>query len=166
MKREVRVNNKIYQVEYEKTADLIRVSVDDRCYLVDVSAVDSNFFSFLVNNQSYDAFVGRDKDSFSVVLAGKTLDVAFYDPRSRQSSDEGRPATVSSRQIVCSPMAGRIVRFRVEKGDMVKDGQGLVVLEAMKMENELKSQGIGQVKEILVDENDVVVPGQYLLIIE
>lgn len=166
MKREVQVDKRTYQVEYEKTADLIRVSVDGRSYLVDASAVNGGFYSFLVNNRSYDAFVSREKDSFAVVIAGKTMDVDFYDPRSRQPSDESKRSAGISRQTICAPMAGRIVRFQVAVGDMVQDGQGLIVLEAMKMENELKSQGIGQVREILIAENDVVVPGQHLMVIE
>jgi len=160
------VDNKIYQVEYEKMSDLVKVSIDGRAYLVDFSSVDGSSFSFLVNNQSYDAIVSKNKDTFSIVLGGKTFDVEFNDPRSRQHSDERRQTRENSRQTICAPMAGRIARFRVCKGDMVKEGQGLVVLEAMKMENELKSQGSGQVKEVFVEENDIVTPGQYLLIIE
>jgi biotin carboxyl carrier protein len=166
MKREVRVDNRTYQVEYEKAADEIRVSVDGRSYLVDASTVDGGFYSILVNGRSYDAFVSREKDSFAVVLAGQALAVDFYDPRSRQPSDESKRSAGISRQTICAPMAGRIVRFQVAAGELVQDGQGLIVLEAMKMENELKSQGIGQVREILVAENDIVAPGQHLMIIE
>jgi len=166
MKREARVGNRSCQVEYEKTGDLIRVSVDGRSYLVDAAAVYGDFYSILVNNRSYDAFVSREKDRFTVVVAGETVDVDFYDPRSRQPVDESKPLAGISRQTICAPMAGRIVRFQVAEGDLVQDGQGIIVLEAMKMENELKSQGIGQVREILVAENDVVAPGQHLMIIE
>jgi biotin carboxyl carrier protein len=101
-----------------------------------------------------------------VVVAGKTMDVDFYDPRSRQPSDQSKRSAGVSRQTICAPMAGRIVRFQVAEGDLVQDGQGLIVLEAMKMENELKSQGIGQVRKILVAENDVVAPGQHLMVVE
>lgn len=166
MKREVQVDKKTYQVEYEKTAGVIRVSVDGRSYQVDASAVSGGFYSILVNNRSCDAFVSREKESFAVVVAGRIMDVDFYDPRSRQPSDESKRSAGVSRQIIRAPMAGRIVRFQVAPGDLVQDGQGLIVLEAMKMENELKSQGIGQVREILVAENEVVVPGQQLMIIE
>jgi biotin carboxyl carrier protein len=166
MKHAVQVDKRTYQVEYEKTAGGLRVWVDGRSYQADASALSGGFYSILINNRSYDAFVSRDKESFAVVVAGKTMDVDFYDPRSRQPSDESKRLAGVSRQTICAPMAGRIVRFQVGAGDLVQDGQGLIVLEAMKMENELKSQGIGQVREILVAENDVVVPGQHLMVIE
>ncbi|MEW6519712.1 MAG: biotin/lipoyl-containing protein [Thermodesulfobacteriota bacterium] len=166
MKREVQVDKKSYQVEYEKTAGGINVAVNGRCYQVDASALSGGFYSLLVNNRSCDAFVSREKESFSVVVAGRTMEVDFYDPRSRQPAEESKRSAGVSRQVIRAPMAGRIVRFQVGPGELVQDGQGLIVLEAMKMENELKSQGIGQVREILVTENEVVVPGQQLMVIE
>jgi len=166
MKRQVRVDNKTYLVEYEKRDDRISLSVDGRRYLVDAAAVAGGFCSFLVEGRSYNAFVSREKDHLSVVVAGKTMDVAFPDPRARQPAEELRRSAPAARQIIRAPMAGRIVRLHVAPGDPVRDGQGLVVLEAMKMENELKSQGSGKVREVLVAENDIVVPGQHLIIIE
>jgi biotin carboxyl carrier protein len=166
MKRQIKVDNSTYQVEYEKADDMVRVAVDDRPSLVDASAVSGGFYSLLVNGSSHDVFVSRGKDHFSVVVAGRNIEVDFHDPRTRRPATQGKHAAEAGRQIICAPMAGRIVRFQVDKGDLVKDGDGLVVLEAMKMENELKSQGIGQIKEILVSENDVVAPGQHLMIIE
>ena len=166
MKRQVRVDNTTYLVDCEKRDGRLSLSVDGRRYLVDAAAVAGGFCSFLVEGRSHNAFVGREKDHLSVVLAGKTMEVVFPDPRARQPADEPRRSAPVSRQIIRAPMAGRIVRLQVAAGDLVRAGQALVVLEAMKMENELKSQGTGKVREVLVAENDVVVAGQHLLLIE
>lgn len=166
MKQQVKVNNTIYQVDYEKSAGRIKVTVDEHSYFLDAAAISGGFYSFLFDGKSHDVQVAGEADHFSVFVAGKSYDVDFYDPRTRRSSDDGTHSAGESQQTICAPMAGRIVRFRVEPGDMVADGDGLIVLEAMKMENELKSQGIGQVKEILVAEDDVVTPGQKLMVIE
>ena len=63
-------------------------------------------------------------------------------------------------------MAGKIVSILVQKDDQVQEGEGLVVLEAMKMENKLVSQGIGKVLDVLVSDNDTVESGQDLMIID
>ncbi len=166
MKQQVKVNNTVYQVDYEKSAGTIRVSIDDRSYLLDAAAVSGGYYSYLLDGQSHDTLVDGEDDHFSVLVAGKCFDVDFYDPRTRRPSDDVSRSTLESQQTICAPMAGRIVRFQVDSGDMVGDGDGLIVLEAMKMENELKSQGVGQVKEILVAVDDVVTPGQKLMVIE
>ena len=63
-------------------------------------------------------------------------------------------------------MPGKIVKLLVEVGQDVKAEHGLIVIEAMKMENELKSTGMGKVKEIFVKEGDVVESGARLLMVE
>jgi len=63
-------------------------------------------------------------------------------------------------------MAGRIVSILVQKGDKVQEGAGLVILEAMKMENRLVSQGTGTVMDVLVSDKDTVESGRDLLIVE
>jgi biotin carboxyl carrier protein len=166
MKRQVRVDNRTYLVDHEKNGDRITISVDGRPYPVDAAVVAGGFCSLLVAGRSHDAYVSREKGRYAVVIAGHAMDVVFPDPRARQPEEGLARPVVAARQTICAPMAGRIVRLQVRVGDPVQAGQGLVVLEAMKMENELKSEGIGAVKEILVAENDVVAAGQGLIIIE
>ncbi|MCB2183715.1 MAG: hypothetical protein KQH63_16900 [Desulfobulbaceae bacterium] len=166
MKRQAKVENKIYSVEFQKRNGKVEVIIDNRCYLVDSSTINNGSFSLLIDGASRVIFVKDRGDHFSVALGGKNIDVRFYDPRALRSVDEMQSSLKQSRQIILAPMAGRIVRLQVRLGDMVSDGAGLVVLEAMKMENELKSQAVGCIKEIFVSENEVVIPGQQLMVIE
>ena len=167
MKQQVKVNNTVYQVDYERSSGCIQVTIDDRRYLIDAAAVSGGFYSLLLNGQSHDIWLDGRDDHFAVQVDGTPFEVDFYDPRNRRRNDDDiRRFAAQTQQVICAPMAGRIVRFQVETGDMVADGDGLIVLEAMKMENELKSQGIGRVKKILAAVDDVVTPGQQLMVIE
>jgi biotin carboxyl carrier protein len=74
--------------------------------------------------------------------------------------------TVEGRQTLTAPMPGRIVRVLVKAGDEVREGQGLVVVEAMKMENEMKSPKGGKVVEVLVSEGQTVEGNAKLCVVE
>lgn len=67
---------------------------------------------------------------------------------------------------VCAPMPGKVVKALVEEGQAVKDGQGVIVVEAMKMENELRSPVAGTIKRVLAGQGESVDAGQQLVIIE
>ncbi|MCH7922529.1 MAG: biotin/lipoyl-binding protein [Nitrospinae bacterium] len=68
--------------------------------------------------------------------------------------------------VVSSSMPGRVVTLLVSEGDEVEEGQGVIVIEAMKMENELKAPKAGQVTEVCVVADDATEAGQALLVIE
>ena len=85
--------------------------------------------------------------------------------RSRMRSVAGR-LTTTGPQIVVAPMPGKVVRILVKAGDEVKEGQGLLVVEAMKMENELKAAKAGRVKQVAVLEGVAVEGGAVLCVVE
>lgn len=165
MHAEVKVGNSMYQVRYAKEGGLLKIDIAGRQYVVDAANSAANSFSLLIDNQSYDAIVDGRQDSFSIVVQGETLQVDFFDPRSRQPADALEQSRQAGQQTILAPMAGQIIKVSVNKGALVKAGDGLIVLEAMKMENELKSRGVGEVQEVFVSAGDIVTPGQKLLII-
>ena len=162
------VKNRLYPVTYGMEGEKIRITVEDRTYLVDAVCPADGFFSLLINGRCYDAAIEAVDNSYTVLVQGRAGQVDFHDPRvrKRRPTDDLKRSIKEGRQSIHAPMAGQLIRLLVQPGDLVEDGQGLVVLEAMKMENELKSQGVGKVKKILVTTGDVVEPGQELLIIE
>ena len=114
-----------------------------------------------------DAFllaIRRRTGGWSVVSAGEILNAEVVDERTRQlrreTVVEGRD---SGRLIVKAPMPGLVLRLEVEPGAVVKKGQGLLVLEAMKMENELKAPGGGTVSAIHVKAGQPVEKGMPLV---
>lgn len=76
------------------------------------------------------------------------------------------PAEAPSPGQVTAPMAGKVVTLNVKQGDQINQGDVLLILEAMKMENEIRAQGDGRVKEVVVSEGDSVNNGDLLLKIE
>lgn len=99
-----------------------------------------------------------------VEIGGRTLAVEVRDPRER--TRKGAGASAAGRQNILAPMPGKIVRVLVSVGDLVEAGQGLVVVEAMKMQNEMKSPKAGTVVQVNTVEGATVAVGETLLIIE
>jgi len=166
IKMKVRAGNSVYEVEYARRGDIIDVKIDDREYKVDSSFVYEGFYSILVNNRSIEALAGSKDNRFTIGYDGQEFEVEFFDPRSRKPArDSGKPVA-EGKQHIKAPMAGRIVKTLVNKDDEVQEGEGLIVLEAMKMENKLVSHGAGKVLDVLVAEGDTVESGQALMLID
>jgi biotin carboxyl carrier protein len=108
--------------------------------------------------------VESGQDGVWVTIGGRRLRVELEDPRRASRKSSGR-RTEGPLQVT-APMPGKIVRLLVAPGDEVTAGQGLVVMEAMKMQNELKAARPGRVVAIPVHEGDTVGAGAVLAIIE
>ena len=103
-------------------------------------------------------------DGETVSIAGVRYSALIVDPRKwNPASSTGH---AQGRSTIKAPMPGKVVRVLVSAGDPVEAGQGLIVVEAMKMQNELKTQRAGRVTELHAKENDTVEAGTLLLVIE
>ena len=128
---------------------------------VDWRELGPGHYSLLVDGRSYEVFVGEEKKGFSVEINGHLIPVRPEGPAGkRPAEEEGGPA------VLVSPMPGRVIGVKISPGDTVKAGQGLLVVEAMKMENELAAPKSGKVTKIAVKVGDTVEAGQELVRIE
>ena len=118
--------------------------------------------SLLVGGQSYE--VRRDAVSGEVIVQGERYPVEVRDLRSLRTSRRGAHAGVGPKKLV-APMPGKIVRVLVAERSEVEAGQGIMVVEAMKMQNELKSPKKGVVTKLLVSEGAAVNAGDALAVI-
>lgn len=109
---------------------------------------------------------GAQRGQFSVWVGGHTLDVEALDERTRAIRKLTGASRVAGPAHLMAPMPGLIVRVNVAEGDVVKGGQGVVVMEAMKMENELRAPAAGVVKRVLVKPGMAVEKGAMLLEME
>ena len=100
----------------------------------------------------------------AVVIDGERVEYAIYDPRSLRASGMG--AAASGPKALKAPMPGRVVRVLVADGDAVEAGQGCVVIEAMKMQNELKAPKAGVVRKLAAGVGETVAAGAVLLVEE
>lgn len=122
----------------------------------------------LVDGRSY-ALVARrhDRHTWELHLAGERLDVDVVDERTHAiRAMTARTAAVQGPRPVRAPMPGLVVRVNVEVGDRVSEGQSVVIIEAMKMENDLKSEGDGVVTRVAVSGGEPVEKGAVLVELE
>jgi biotin carboxyl carrier protein len=134
-----------------------------------VEEVETGVYSVLRDGRSYEIVVretpGEVRDgALDVYVNGNHYVARVSDPR-RLSRKRGG-ALLEGRQNVLAPMPGKVVRLLVAVGDEVTAGQGLMVVEAMKMQNEIKSPKAGKIVAIAVAEGVPVNPGQVLLSVE
>jgi biotin carboxyl carrier protein len=118
-------------------------------------------WSVLLDGCSWDARVEERPDGgLVVVIDGYRFEIDVQDPRrwSRKSGGAGAPGV----QRVAAPMPGKVVRVLVQVGDAVEPGQGLVVVEAMKMQNEMKASRAGKVLSLAASEGATVAAGEVL----
>ncbi len=121
-------------------------------------------YSVLLDGRSYEPRVEVTAGGLVVVIDGYRFEVDVRDPRrfSRKQSGRGGEGV----QTVAAPMPGKIVRILVAPGDAVEAGHGIVVVEAMKMQNEMKAARAGRVLTVSVKEGATVTAGEVLVTIE
>lgn len=146
----------------------VPVQVNGKIYEVDFGAVDGSLLSLLVMGRSYEADVIEEADGvLTVWVEGETYRIEYQEGGRRPRRSAGATAHgASGRQVITAPMPGKVVALLVSPAQEVSAGQGVIVIEAMKMENELKASRPGVIKEITVQEGAAVGGGDVLVIIE
>jgi biotin carboxyl carrier protein len=171
---ELEVGDRLRTVEIRRRADGYHVVVDGRARIVDVAHVASASWSLLVRDtengvaRSVEATVlpRRGDGGFDVQIDGVHIPIQLKGGLGRRTRDIGTGGTGSGMQRVNAPMPGKVVRVLVAAGDAVKARQSLVVVEAMKMENELRAARDGHVREVLVSEGQSVDAGAPLVVVD
>ena len=168
---DIDINGSSRVVSVERAgAGRYRVVVDGRPHEVDAARVGSFGLSLLLDG---DSGVSREVQvtpaggpgELLVRIDGRTVTAAINGRRTGRATGDGG-ANARGDQSVLAPMPGRVVRVLVTRGETVTSGQGVVVIEAMKMENELRSPKDGQVKEVAVAAGASVEAGRVLIVIE
>jgi biotin carboxyl carrier protein len=129
------------------------------------AVVESEFslagLSVLLNGRSYRVSRGAGQE---VTVSGHLFSMEVFDPRDLRP---GRGTTANQgRQEIAASMPGKVIRVLVAPGDAVEEGQGLVVVEAMKMQNEMKSPKAGRVAEVRAQQDATVGAGEILVVVE
>jgi len=142
-------------------------SANPRALEVDAVHLAGNAMSLIVGSRSVRCDVEPGKDGRIAVLVGDEVhELEILDERQlRLRRASGKFSLVEGPQLVDSPMHGKVVRVLVKPGEAVQEGQGLIVIEAMKMENELKSPKAGIVAELHAQEGQAVEAGAKLAVV-
>jgi biotin carboxyl carrier protein len=141
------------------------VTLDGRRYQLESLVLPHGSISMIVEEQSYFAEFDEKGDEVAVMLRGHVARVDIVDERRLRQRAAGA-IIAEGKQVITAPMPGKVVKVFVKVGDLVVEGQGLVVVEAMKMENELKAPRAGKVIEVAAQEGTAVENGAKLVVVE
>jgi biotin carboxyl carrier protein len=162
MKFDVQISGKTYTVELQRESDRWQISLDGVALDADAVEISPNVFSVLLNGESYEVRLATASDGRLTLQTRHHEFVAeVVDPRAWRGRRHGALEAKGRQQIV-APMPGKVVRLLVKAGDKVEAGQGLLVVEAMKMQNEVRSPKTGTVERLLAKVGEPVNAGEVL----
>lgn len=165
MRLEIEIGGKTHSVELTRAGSGPRCAIDGRAVEADAVEVAPGVYSILAAGVSIEALVEAvPGPALKVTAGGREYTAKVRDPRQWSRRGTGA-AEAEGRQQVLAPMPGKIVRVLVAEGAAVSAGQGLLVVEAMKMQNEVKSPKSGMVERVMVKEGQTVNAGEALLIV-
>ncbi len=164
MKYYTRVDNTEYEVEINGESILLNgapVNVD----LMRSGAAE--LYSVLFDGRSYEMLVNADRFNYTINVRGVQFQVQVEDERARRMNRARRlPALPEGELAITAPIPGLVVRVLVAEGETIEEGQPVVLLEAMKMENELRAMRSGVVKSVLVAGGQRVDQNAPLIVLE
>ena len=170
---EVQIDGEPARLEVHRDGDLYRFRLggqDER--QAQLAEVEPGVFSVLLDGRSYEAHAERgdkNRDEHGsewarITVSGRRFRVAITDPRGWTQSSAA--AYGHDRETIVASMPGKIVRILAQAGETVAAGQGVIVIEAMKMQNEMKARRAGRVTAVPVREGETVAAGAILATIE
>ena len=165
MKYTALINDKAYTIEIG-TNNTVLINGD--AHTVDFRNIDgTTLYSLLMDNASWEILAERTGDEYRVLIDGELHVVEVQDERTRKlAKAEAKIGAFTGEFAIKAPMPGLVRGVTVNVGDSVAAKQGIVILEAMKMQNDLRAPRAGVVKEIRVKDGDKVDQGQVLVIVK
>ncbi|HVA95264.1 MAG TPA: biotin/lipoyl-containing protein [Candidatus Dormibacteraeota bacterium] len=161
MTYEILINGTKRSVAWDSAS--MAASIDGRKIHADVAATSSGAYSVLLDGRVFEVTVEKDGDGWLLRTEGREFHVRIADPRSLRRGRDGS-VEMEGRQQIIAPMPGKIVRLLAAPGQKVELGQGLLVIEAMKMQNEIRSPKSGTVERV-AREGQTVTAGEILAVV-
>ncbi len=162
MKLEVRIGKQTRVVELEREDGRWRIALDGQPLDADAVEIAPNTFSILLRGQSHEVRVTPGPNGILTLQTSiEEFTAEVIDPRA-WSGRRHSAVEAEGRQQIVAPMPGKVVRLLVKAGDSVEAGQGLLVMETMKMQNEIRSPKSGVVERLLAEEGQAVNAGEVL----
>jgi len=166
---EVKIGQRIAKVELHNRTDNKAVFlIDGKKYEVDIIEVKKGIFSILYKNKSFNIELvnGDSNKKYIATTFRSTYDLEIIDSESRYLRSRKKGISEEAEKIISAPMPGKVVKIYVSPGDKVMSGEKVIIVEAMKMQNEYQVKNDSTIKEILVKEGDTINARQPLIILE
>lgn len=168
MKLIAETNDQTHEIEVKRVDDKVFADIDGRKYELEASEPEPNVYLFKHDGKVFQIFVSpqqKPNEPFAVNAGNHDFDVKIIDPKRLRGTNSASDQANGAAEIKTA-MPGKLVRVLVEEGAEVKKGDGVLVVEAMKMQNEMKSPKDGIIKEIRFAEGSTVNAGDVLAVIE
>lgn len=168
MKLNAELNQEDFTINIKQDGDKLFAEINERKYELEAHQINEGVYLLKHEGNVYECRVDRtekERDRFHVHLRNQSFTINLYDPK-RLRATHGASAHADGVAEITANMPGKVVRVLVESGAEVNKGDGVVIVEAMKMQNEMKSPKDGVVKAIRVSAGDTVNSGDILAIIE
>ena len=166
MKLIAEINEKNVEIEIVRDGEKVFATVDGRKYELEVTAPEPDVLLMKNEGSIVEAKVSSgSKGTYSIGLGAVDHEVTIIDPKKLRTGVEGGDLSSGPAQIKTA-MPGKVVKILVGAGADINKGEGVIVVEAMKMQNELKAPRTGVVSTIKVNEGDAVAAGDVLATIE
>lgn len=168
IKLKAEVAGKDHRISIQRRESVVIAQVDGRRYELELRDLGDNEYLLIDGNTIYNCCVEKSLNhphEIKVSLRGVSYTIKLTDPKRLRSAQSGAQHDKGTAQIV-APMPGKVVRVLVQAGAEVEAGAGILVVEAMKMQNEMKAPKAGQVISIHAQEGSTVNAGDVLAVIE
>lgn len=168
MKLKAEIGHEVFEIVHCRTADRIIAQVNGTMYELEVSEPEPNVLLFKHNGKIYEVFADPSADPEGLrrfTVNREEIELRLIDPRRLRGSG-GSDTAMDGRAEIRSAMPGKVVKILADEGAKTNKGDGIIVVEAMKMQNELRSPKDGVVREIRFTEGDTVAAGDVLAVID
>jgi biotin carboxyl carrier protein len=161
---DIELAGKKHRVDVTQSGERETWTIDGRGVAADAVEIAPGVYSLVIAGQSIEVRVEKFASKLRVTVADKEYEMVVRDPREWKRSGGGA-AEAEGRAQIMAPMPGKVIRLLVSAGDAVEAGQGIVVVEAMKMQNEIRTQKSGKIEKLAVAEGQTVNAGDLVAII-
>jgi biotin carboxyl carrier protein len=165
MNYEVRINDKLYRLQLDHSEGQWHCKLDGTALNIDAVLTRPNVLSILLDGKAYEVKRELTPNDLHLWVGSFRYSVDVRDPRSLRNRRGGAAANQSPQKLAAA-MPGKVVRILLEEGAQVEAGQGILVVEAMKMQNEIKSPKVGRILKLLVNDGDALNAGDVVAIVE
>jgi biotin carboxyl carrier protein len=169
MAYEIKLEHRTARIELlNRAGNKVLLALDDRKYDLDVVQVEKGVYSILHNGHSYNVELieGESSKEYIVNTFARSFLAEIIDAETKYQQSRKLGTDAEGDNNISSPMPGKVVKIPVSVGDTVTSGQTLIVVEAMKMQSEFKATAERTVKEILVQEGEIVNAHQIMMKLE
>jgi len=158
MKYSLKIGKELINFELFPEDNGYRIETEEKKFKSELIKIDSNLYSMILNGKTYTIALKKEGKAIEIFYKGETF--IFEVPSTR---DKSALENASGIDKIVAPMPGRVVKVLKASGEKVAEGEGVIIVEAMKMESELKSSIDGTVTEVSAKDGDTVDLGAHLI---